>query len=177
MSTDKPILLTIGVYPPNKKNERRIIISGAPDGEMPVLLTGLFPERHALLDRAYAQILKRDPQLVTLKEEKAEKTSKSKSKGASSDDDDDEPGDDGETVEASDQLVSDNPLPASPVDTGEEQETAQLSDISEPAADLPVIEGEPYYKQFAKRIAYGTFEKLKAEQSEVTDEVGNGEQD
>ena len=147
----KPIVLTVTIYPP-KKGVRKVVVTGAPEGEMPLLLSGVFAERHALIDQAFSGVLKRDPQVVTLKEEKPAKASKSKSKGTVAADDD-EPGDEGEAVEASDQpmhraadagqvLVSDNPLPASPVDTGEEQETAQLSDISEPVADLPVIEGD-----------------------------------
>lgn len=133
----KPIVLTVTIYPP-KKGVRKVVVTGAPEGEMPLLLEGVFAERHALIDQAFSGVLKRDPQVVTLKEEKP---AKSKSKGAAADDDEEEQG--GEAVaDASDQLVSDNPLPASPVDTGEEQETAQLSDISEPVADLPVIEGD-----------------------------------
>ena len=144
----KPIVLTVTIYPP-KKGVRKVVVTGAPEGEMPLLLEGVFAERHALIDQAFSGVLKRDPQVVTLKEEKP---AKSKSKGAAADDDEEEQG--GEAVaDASDQpmhraadagqvLVSeDGPLPTSPVDTGEEQETAQLSDISEPA-DLPVIEGD-----------------------------------
>ena len=67
-----PIVLTVTVYPP-KKNKRRVVVSGAPEGEMPLLLTGLFQERHALLDQAYAECLKRKPQLVTIEEKKTTK--------------------------------------------------------------------------------------------------------
>jgi hypothetical protein len=56
MNTDPilPIVLTVTVYAP-KKGVRKVVVSGAPEGEMPLLLTGVFQERHALLDRAYAQ--------------------------------------------------------------------------------------------------------------------------
>lgn len=132
----KPIVLTVTIYPP-KKGVRKVVVTGAPEGEMPLLLEGVFAERHALIDQAFSGVLKRDPQVVTLKEEKP---AKSKSKGTAADDDG-EQGDEA-AADASDQLVSeDGPLPASPVDTGGEKETAQLSDISEPA-DLPVIEGD-----------------------------------
>ncbi len=169
----KPIVLTMTIFPP-KKGVRKVVVTGAPDGEMPLLLAGVFAERHTLIDQAFSGVLKRDPQVVTVKEAKP---AKSKSKGAASDDDEEQGGED-EAVEATDQLVSeDGPLPTSPVDTGEEQETAQLSDISEPVADLPAIEGDTstahpstaYFDQ-PQKIAIGTLENIN--------EVGNdGEQD
>jgi hypothetical protein len=138
-----PIVLTVTVYPP-KKNVRKVVVTGAPQGEMPLLLTGAFQERHALLDQAYAQCLKRDPQLVTVAEAKPTKASKTKSITAGADDEDapeeDTPanqyekddyggpsqiGPDGE--EDTDQLVTDAAVPVSPITEAE---------------NLPAIEGD-----------------------------------
>jgi hypothetical protein len=113
-----PVVLTVTVYPP-KKNKRLVVVSGAPEGEMPLLLTGLFQDRHTLLDQAYAQCLKRDPQLVTIVEPKA---SKAKSITAGANDDETE------EAETTDQLVeAAEDLPAIESDA-----VAILSDISSP---------------------------------------------
>jgi hypothetical protein len=116
-----PIVLTVTVYAP-KKGVRKVVVSGAPEGEMPLLLTGVFQDRHTLLDQAYAQCLKRDPQLVTIAEPKA-KAGKAKSITAGADEDEEA----AETTEEqdSDQLVKD--VPVSP---------------STEAENLPAIEGD-----------------------------------
>lgn len=118
----KPITLIVTIYPP-KKNARRVVVSGAPEGEMPVILDGLFPDRHALLDRVFALVLKRDPQVVTIAEPK---TGKAKSITAGADDDEE-----AETTEEqdSDQLVKDVLVSPS---TGS----------TEPDEELPEIEGD-----------------------------------
>jgi hypothetical protein len=120
----KPITLIVTVYPP-KKNARRVVVSGAPEGEMPLILDGLFPDRHVLLDRVFALVLKRDPQLVTIAEPKP---GKAKSITAGADDYEEE------SAKATDQLVTDGAviteaeeLPAIEGDTA-----AQLSAISSP---------------------------------------------
>jgi hypothetical protein len=132
----KPITLIVTIYPP-KKNTRRVVISGAPEGEMPLMLDGLFPERHALLDRVFAMVLKRAPQLVTLK---ADKPGKSKSVTAGADAEE-EPGNrepdeaaDATQSAASDQLVS--------ADT--DAESVPVSSIIGTTSneELPAIEGD-----------------------------------
>lgn len=72
--SDSPIVLTLTIYPP-KKNQRRVVVTGAPEGEMPLLLAGLFAQRHALLDQAFTAVLKRAPQVVTTKESRRKQTS------------------------------------------------------------------------------------------------------
>jgi hypothetical protein len=71
----KTILITITVKPP-KSGKRPITVSAAPEGEMPLLLTGQFSERHQLLDQIFAELLKRKPKVVT----KTEATKKAKVK-------------------------------------------------------------------------------------------------
>jgi hypothetical protein len=122
-----PVVLTVTVYPP-KKGKRMVVVSGAPEGEMPLLLTGLFQDRHALLDQAYAQCLKRDPQLVTIAEPKA-KPGKSKSVTAGTEDDDEE------VAEGTDQLVE--VVPVSPIiETDSDEELPAIE------GDLPLPVGE-----------------------------------
>lgn len=126
MTSEKPITLIVTIYPP-KKGQRRIVISAAPEGEMPLIFDGLFTDRHALMDRAYAGVLKREPQIVTVKEKKGGKVSA------------DQAANDGS--ETGDQTVSDTPIPnPSPVETGEGN-AVQLNAISEPE-NLPAIEGD-----------------------------------
>ncbi len=60
---DKPVVIVLTIHPPKKKS-RAVTVSAAPAGEMPLLLTGQFADRHALADQAYAQLLKRKPQTV-----------------------------------------------------------------------------------------------------------------
>jgi hypothetical protein len=126
MKTDaaKPITLIVTIYPP-KHGVRKLIVSGAPEGEMPVLLGGPFQDRHGLLDQAYAAVLKRDPQRVTIAEPKPSKKAKAKV--------DDDAGDD-EAEETGDQLVEEDqaPIPSpSPDESGEGNEE-----------ELPAIEGD-----------------------------------
>ena len=65
----KPIVIIFTVKPP-KSNKRLITVSAAPEGEMPVMLTGQFSDRHALLDQIFAELLKRKPQTVKVPAEK-----------------------------------------------------------------------------------------------------------
>lgn len=126
----KPITLIVTIYPP-KKGQRHVMVSGAPEGEMPLLFTGIFQERHALLDQAFAGVLKREPQIVTLKDDKP---GKSKSITASADDDDEETS--VTESDATDQLVTD-----AEVSEPESAESVPVSPITS-ADDLPVIDGD-----------------------------------
>lgn len=69
----KTIVLTLTVYPP-KNGKRRILVSGAPEGEMPAVLNGLFADRHVLLDQLWATLQKRKPQVVKVRGGKDTKT-------------------------------------------------------------------------------------------------------
>jgi hypothetical protein len=119
-----PVVLTVTVYPP-KKGVRKVVVSGAPEGEMPLMLMGLFQDRHTLLDQAYAQCMKRDPQLVTIEEPKA-KAGKAKSITAGADDETDE-------AETTDQLVESPAAPDEDLPAIDGDAAATLSDISSPA--------------------------------------------
>jgi len=127
-STDpKPITIIVNVFPP-KKDKRRVVVSAAPEGEMPVLFEGFFPDRHGLLDQAFAAVLKRDPQVVTVKESTPKPAAK-KSKAAKDDDAEqggEEVEESEESEEASDQLVT--------------EESAEANTTSDD--DLPEIEGD-----------------------------------
>jgi len=127
-----PVVLTVTVYPP-KKNKRMVVVSGAPEGEMPLVLTGLFQERHALLDQAYAQCMKRKPQLVTLKGDKSSKPDKAKSITGGVEDDDEETS--VTESDATDQLVTD-----AEVSEPKNAESVPVSPITE--SELPLIEGD-----------------------------------
>jgi hypothetical protein len=120
-----PVVLTVTVYPP-KKNKRMVVVSGAPEGEMPLFLTGLFQDRHTLLDQAYAQCLKRDQQLVTIAEPKSKKSGIKYGPGATVENDDE----DEETPETTGQLVTDETAEDVPVSPSTEAE------------NLPAIEGD-----------------------------------
>jgi hypothetical protein len=62
-------VITITVKEPKGKG-RPIIVSAAPEGEMPIILTGLFQDRHTLLDEIWVQLLTRKPQVVKVAAEK-----------------------------------------------------------------------------------------------------------
>jgi hypothetical protein len=138
-NADRPITLIVTVYPP-KKDKRRILISAAPDGEMPLMFSGLFPDRHALLDRAFAGVLKRDPQVVTVKIEKKGKVSADQiiNDGSQA----------SEETGESDQLVTDqeseSAVPVSPITETTEETSGQLIALSEreDPEQLPLIEGD-----------------------------------
>ena len=155
MNADKPIVLTVVIYPP-KKNKRAVIVSGAPEGEMPLALVGLFQDRHALLDQAYGAVLKRDPQLVTIKEPATKKIGKSKSITAGVDDEDET-----EETETSDQMVTGDAAPVSP---------------STEAEDLHAIEGddappeEDAVKKFEAQL-------ISLSNADAGEEVEHGEHD
>ncbi len=57
------IVITI-VVKPLRGGKRPIIVSAAPAGEMPLILTGHFPERLALVDQVYQELLMRKPKIV-----------------------------------------------------------------------------------------------------------------
>jgi hypothetical protein len=62
------IVLTITVT--EKNGKPHILVSGAPAHEMPIVRSGLFADRHRLLDEVWVEIKKRKPQIVKVKSEK-----------------------------------------------------------------------------------------------------------
>ena len=164
----KPITLIVTIYPP-KKGQRHVMVSGAPEGEMPLLFTGIFQERHALLDQAFAGVLKREPQIVTLKDDKP---GKSKSITASADDDDDST-ESTKQSDASDQLVSDDGLP-SPIGEGQgDGESVPVSPITS-ADDLPAIDGDTGDLAESRRNFEAALEDIKANQAATEEDEDNG---
>ena len=73
--SDKTVILTVLILPP-ANGKRKVIVSGAPEKEMPVVRLGTFAERHALEDAVWLELMKREPQLVTVKVEKSKPATK-----------------------------------------------------------------------------------------------------
>lgn len=63
-SNQKTIVLMVEVLPADAKGNRKIIVSGAPKEEMPIVRAGLFANRHSLLDEIYRDVMKRKPQVI-----------------------------------------------------------------------------------------------------------------
>ncbi len=63
-SNQKTIVLMVEVLPADAKGNRKIIVSGAPKEEMPIVRAGLFANRHTLLDEIYRDVMKRKPQVI-----------------------------------------------------------------------------------------------------------------
>lgn len=61
---DKAVLITIDVSAPGKTGTRKVVVAGAPAGEMPVTLAGAFQDMHRLLDEMWVTLLRRAPQVV-----------------------------------------------------------------------------------------------------------------
>ena len=73
MSTlnEQTIIITATVAP-LKGGKRAIIVSAAPEGELPVILSGNFAELKTLFDEAWLALLKREPVVVPEKARKGE---------------------------------------------------------------------------------------------------------
>lgn len=164
-----PITLIVTIYPP-KKGVRHVMVSGAPDGEMPLLIAGIFQDRHALLDQAFAGVLKREPQIVTLKDDKP---GKSKSIAASADDDDESTETSVTESEPTDQLVTDAELP-SPVGEGQgEGESVPVSPITS-TDELPEIDGDTGDLAESRQRFEAALEEIKADQAATEEDEDNG---
>lgn len=59
----------------SKPKARAITVSGARPGELPVIRTGAFAERHAMADAIYGQLVAKKPR-ATLKKSKAKSKAK-----------------------------------------------------------------------------------------------------
>jgi len=64
--SDKTIILTVTVFP-FVKGKRKIVIAGAPEGEMPLAVTGTFQQLHELIDQVWLDLAGRKPQTVHAK--------------------------------------------------------------------------------------------------------------
>lgn len=144
---EKAVTIIVTVLPP-KKGGRKMLVSAARDGEMPLVLSGLFADRHHLLDQAYAMAMKREAQIVTVKEDKKKRGQEEEEPGNR------EPDEDGErkivaeidTARDGDQLVAAKPVTEElPAIEGDEAGSAQtLSDISSSEdGTTEVGDGEP----------------------------------
>lgn len=58
------IIITLEIFPPDGKNNRKLVLAGAPHDEMPALKVGTFAERHQLLDSLWVELQKRKPQTI-----------------------------------------------------------------------------------------------------------------
>lgn len=137
---------------PPKKGKRKLVISAAPEGEMPLLITGEFSERHALLDRAYATVMKRDPQVVTLPADKTTNKANRAPKTDAQISDEVEEAADQEPAPLDRASVTDESVPVSPIIGTEETD------------ELPAIEGD-------------TVETLQATSPQDEEEASDGEPD
>jgi hypothetical protein len=126
------IVLTITVT--EKNGKPHILVSGAPAHEMPIVRSGLFADRHRLLDEVWVEIKKRKPQIVKVKAEKpATKPVASKSA------DEDKPTGQGDQLVADDIPAADNGAPES----GEDGDTPIATGVrSDEPEQLPMIEGD-----------------------------------
>ena len=141
--TDKPsdIILTITVSP-LANSKRQVLVSGAPEKEMPVVRTGLFPELHGLIDQVWIELMKRKPQVVTVKVEKPKTTAAGEqgSRGAG------ETETETETTQSGDQSVAGAEPDAAPDPVTAAENAAGADVLPEAPAEpeqLPMIEGDP----------------------------------
>ena len=64
MSLNEQTIIITATVAPLKGGKRAIIVSAAPEGELPVILSGNFAERKILFDEAWLALLKREPVVV-----------------------------------------------------------------------------------------------------------------
>lgn len=62
MAEEKPVVMTVIVYP-LKQGKKRVTVSGAPEGEMPIVHAGLFADVHNLINATWAELIRRKPQV------------------------------------------------------------------------------------------------------------------
>lgn len=140
---DITIVMTIH---PVKSGRRPISIAAAAEGDLPTLLSGAFPDRHALADQAYGAILKSQAATAAKAEKAAAKTKKKRKQlpGHASPSKVLDVLERVEAAETKPDQIGPSPDPGFPGfgDPGEEigEETAGAS-VDAPD-DLPVIEGD-----------------------------------
>ena len=72
MNLNEQTIIITATVAPLKGGKRAIIVSAAPEGELPVILSGNFAERKILFDEAWLALLKREPVVVPEKARKGE---------------------------------------------------------------------------------------------------------
>jgi hypothetical protein len=61
---DKPIVITLTIYPLDKAKVRHVAISGAAEGDMPVMHTTTFAGLHPAINAVWAELIARGAQPV-----------------------------------------------------------------------------------------------------------------
>lgn len=69
---ERPVVITVTIFPV-KDGKRLVVMSGAPEGEMPELASGTFPAMHTMLDQMWMRLKTRKP--VVVKKPEVEKVS------------------------------------------------------------------------------------------------------
>ena len=105
---EQTIIITATVAP-LKNGKRAVIVSAAPEGELPVILSGNFAELKTLFDEAWLAVLKRQPMIVPDKARKGEAEKTAPNKDAAPDTDNADTDDESETVETD--TVTPEPAP------------------------------------------------------------------
>lgn len=143
--SDKPsdIIITIQISP-LANGKRKIVVSGAPEKEMPAVYAGTFQDLHQLIDTTWRELMTRKPQVVKVSEPKSEKPASKPKKGDDQlDDDEQDPAPDPAQTDIDAQTP---PIAEEPEDTTDEaeQHAQDLIDKSNDKAEdeLPVIEGD-----------------------------------
>lgn len=115
------IIITIEIGEPKKKAPRDIIVAGAPVGEMPIIKTGTFANRHVLVDAIYAELQRREPQVPKHVEPKPEKKA---------------PALNPPVATLGERMVAQQPATS-------DAQTDEADDASEPAMETTVVSGPP----------------------------------
>ncbi len=136
MSEDKDIILTVSIGP-LKNGKRKVVVSGAPEQEMPVVKIGAFPDLHRLVDGVWVELAKREPQVVKMTAAKPAAKAKAKAGIEKDKEYPDAPGQEGESDE---KVEGAEEAPAAQATAATETEPAAAT--SAPAKSLPIIEGD-----------------------------------
>lgn len=151
----KKVVITLEIGEP-KKGMRALVISGAPAGEMPLIKSGTFAERHALLDQMWAELLRRPDQTPTITKPKPASTAprKVKTVGAETsydktlDESADETQDEAADCDADNEPATEQPAAGGPLETETDSDQLRNAPVGvampavEPPDELPVIEND-----------------------------------
>lgn len=137
--SDKKITFTLIFQPMQKGKPRQITVAGAPDGEMPVIKSGTFADRHSLVDVIWKELTERAPQIPKHTEPKKEEPKAS------------EPAKDEQPDEAqAEEADASEPPTEQPAAGGPAEPDQLVAQADDAPADLPVIDepaGEPPAEQ------------------------------
>lgn len=117
MNLNEQTIIITATVAPLKSGKRAVLVSAAPDGELPVILAGNFADLKNLFDEAWLALLKREPVVVPDKARKGEAEKPAPNKDAAPEPDDDDANDDEtETVEPEPvPVVEPEPEPVEPI--------------------------------------------------------------